>query len=120
MDLKKNSNPVFVYGSLKHGHYNHSYLSGARPCGNYETNPQWGLIDLGAFPALVMGSLSVKGEVYLIDDETLARLDRLEGVSSGFYKRINIEVHNNDRTINAFTYLLCDIPNNRELFERWD
>ena len=85
---------VFVYGTLKCGHYNHSVLGDSQFMGEYKTAERWGLVNLGAFPGLVAGPLSVKGEVYDVDEATLKRIDRLEGVGYGLYMRHKIPIYN--------------------------
>lgn len=71
---------VFVYGTLRQGEYNAPYLKGARflgPCLSASAYTMW---DLGAYPGVVPGGdAPVVGEVYQVDDETLAQLDVLEG-----------------------------------------
>jgi gamma-glutamylcyclotransferase (GGCT)/AIG2-like uncharacterized protein YtfP len=72
---------VFVYGSLLSGEHNHGLLGGATFRGIASTWPHFRLYDLGSFPGVVehhKGRVIV-GEVYEVDDATLARLDRLEG-----------------------------------------
>lgn len=71
---------VFVYGTLLAGEPNHRVLAGARLVANARTEPAFELRDLGAFPGLVRGGAhAVAGEVYEVDEATLAALDRLEG-----------------------------------------
>jgi gamma-glutamylcyclotransferase (GGCT)/AIG2-like uncharacterized protein YtfP len=71
---------IFVYGSLKRGESNHRLLARARFLGRAHTAPFFELYDLGAFPAMVAGGFtSVAGELYEVDEETLAAIDRLEG-----------------------------------------
>ncbi len=49
-------------------------------------------MSLGAFPALIEGGTTrVVGEVYEVDDATLAALDRLEGVPR-FYVRLPVRL----------------------------
>ncbi len=71
---------VFVYGTLRQGEYNHHYLSTAQFLGLHESDAQYTLYDLGPYPGVSDGQQSVQGEVYLIDDDTLAALDKLEDV----------------------------------------
>ena len=47
------------------------------------------MLDLGHFPAVVGGDMKIQGELYQVDSETLASLDRLEGHPS-FYERRRI------------------------------
>ncbi|MGD8111977.1 gamma-glutamylcyclotransferase family protein [Vibrio sp. TRT 21S02] len=71
---------VFVYGTLRQGESNHHFLASAQLLGVHETQPTYALHDLGAYPALTEGQHSIRGEVYLIDSDTLQTLDRLEEV----------------------------------------
>lgn len=85
---------VFVYGSLMSGLYNHRRLEtdGARFVREASTEASFTLVDLGAFPGLIAaGSTSVCGEVYDVDDATLASLDELEG-HPRFYCRTPIRL----------------------------
>lgn len=67
---------LIVYGSLRKGHGNHRYLKESEFVGECE------------FPGVRRGPISVhytdgdemaQGEVYKVDDETLSRIDTLEG-----------------------------------------
>ncbi|WP_319536078.1 gamma-glutamylcyclotransferase [uncultured Vibrio sp.] len=71
---------VFVYGTLRKGEYNHHYLSSAQFLGLHESDAQYTLYDLGPYPGVSEGHRSVQGEVYMIDDDTLVALDKLEDV----------------------------------------
>ncbi len=51
------------------------------------------LYDLGDYPALlVAGDDAVSGEVWRCPHETLAALDRYEGVAEGLFRRVGVEV----------------------------
>ena len=69
---------VFVYGTLKRGEKNHHWLEGASFQGEAELN---GVVlhDLGPFPMAVIGAGQIRGEVYALEANGLARLDELEG-----------------------------------------
>jgi gamma-glutamylaminecyclotransferase len=83
---------VFVYGTLREEEVNHDLLVRARFVAEARTEPCFDLFDLGAFPAMSTGGeTAVLGEVYAVDDATLARLDRLEGHPS-FYQRTRIRL----------------------------
>lgn len=77
---------VFVYGSLKRGLCNHHFLQHGQFMGEWKTDAIYALVDLGAYPGLVSGQRSIVGEVFAVDDATLAQLDLLEGVPD-FYQR---------------------------------
>ena len=91
-------NKVFVYGSLLSGMGNHSLLGNSKKLGESKSPAGFKMVDLGYFPGVVKsedGIGDVVGEVYEVDDDTMRRLDRLEGYNSinpdnGFYNRIEI------------------------------
>ncbi len=81
---------VFVYGTLLAGEPNHRLLRTAAFEGEFRTVEGFALFDLGAFPGMVRAETGVvHGEVYRVDDRTLAALDRLEG-HPDFYVRTAI------------------------------
>lgn len=98
---------VFVYGTLLSGLRNHHCLTGARFLG---TGSAYGveLFDVGPFPAVVKSPRkAVRGELYQVSDNTLARLDILEGVPH-LYTRQVVECdldYDNDAEIEAFIYI---------------
>jgi gamma-glutamylcyclotransferase (GGCT)/AIG2-like uncharacterized protein YtfP len=72
------------------GFGNHRLLAHARLIGRARTTARFTLVSLGPFPAMLdSGSTAILGELYEVNDETLARLDRLEGHPS-FYTRTPI------------------------------
>lgn len=85
---------VFVYGTLLAGESNHRYLARAQLVAETRTQPAFSLHDLGPYPGLVPGGAHpVAGEVYAVDEVTLAALDRLEGTPD-FYQRTSIVLEN--------------------------
>jgi len=88
---------VFVYGSLKRGYWNSYILENSEFIGEAEIKG-YDLFDVGSFPAIVeqipfedrFELKRVQGEIYLVDPDTVERLDRLEGVlpgNNGMYLR---------------------------------
>ena len=113
-------NMLFVYGTLKKGHGNHArFMSEAEYVGTGTTDAKWGLADLGAFPALTFGRLSVEGEVYRVTDSQLSEIDRLEGVAHGLYFRELIPINVNGEKVDCNTYIMLEL-HNYELSTRWD
>lgn len=93
---------VFVYGSLRKGYGNHDRLmKKAQFLREAETKPEYTLVSLGAFPAMIKGTTAIKGELYSVGLQTLAQLDILEG-HPDFYKRTVIKL--SDET-DCFTYI---------------
>jgi gamma-glutamylaminecyclotransferase len=81
---------VFVYGTLMRAGHHHDVMQGARFLRAAQTLPEYELVYIEYYPALLRGgSTSVVGEVYEVDAATLARLDELEEVPS-YYLRERI------------------------------
>lgn len=81
---------IFVYGTLKRGCANHHFLTGQKFVGEARTMPGFRLYSLGGFPGMIPLSSDrdgVRGEVWSVDDAALVRLDGLEGVNEGMYRR---------------------------------
>lgn len=97
---------VFVYGSLLSGLSNHDVLSrngSAVFVRADRTPPFYTMVDLGSFPGVFQcGSTKIVGEVWSVDRECLAALDRLEG-HPHFYKRCPVSLVG---TRQAVTYFL--------------
>lgn len=118
MDMKK----LFVYGTLMKGESNNSFMNTAEYKGKYKTEDKWGLVNLGHFPALVPYSVEVEGELYEVDTETLARIDRLEGVETGLYQRRTINIYDMEtgEHVEADTYIWNSIGHHSSLkLRRW-
>ena len=72
---------TFVYGTLKQGGYNHTYISEAQFLGVGETEEGFLMVSLGSYPGIIRDpqcASRVAGELYLISDACLQTLDRLE------------------------------------------
>ena len=81
---------LFVYGTLKPGCSNHHFLSGQKFIGKAETAPGFRLFELDGHPGMVARAEDqdgVEGEVWAVDAEALVRLDGLEGLAEGMYRR---------------------------------
>lgn len=70
---------MFVYGTLRRGGIYHGLVARSSFLLATQTPAAFTLVDLGWCPGLLKGGrTAVKGEVYAVDDGTLARLDILE------------------------------------------
>lgn len=78
--------PVFVYGTLRKGESNHHLLKG-RSMFVSENAVVGNLVDLGPYPAMLEGNGTVFGEVYMVGEQTLADLDKLEGHPTLYARR---------------------------------
>jgi gamma-glutamylcyclotransferase (GGCT)/AIG2-like uncharacterized protein YtfP len=95
----------FVYGSLMRNMGNHRVLVRARFVRTAHTPASFTLHDLGAYPGMIGGGTTrVHGELYEVNEETLAALDRLEG-HPRFYRRSEISLCDGTRVL---SYLLAE------------
>ena len=102
---------VFVYGSLRRGERYHLLLAESK----VEALQAWTkgeLIDTGwGYPGLMEGEDRVYGELYRVDEKTLARLDHLEGYQSdapvkpGGYRRVRRRIYTDRGPVKAYVYL---------------
>ena len=87
--------PLFLYGTLKRGHRRHGLLGKSCLRQPIASAPGYTLVDAGGYPGMIPapspGHL-VEGEVFLVDAETLTRLDAYEDLASGEYSRDIIRV----------------------------
>jgi gamma-glutamylaminecyclotransferase len=98
MPTNEKSFIVFTYGSLKRNYGNHRLIEGQEFLGEATTLPNYRMYDCGLFPCMVATEegkgVAVKGELYKVDEKTISRLDRLEGVPF-LYKRVEIKLQDN-------------------------
>jgi gamma-glutamylaminecyclotransferase len=80
---------VFVYGTLKSGFWNHYLLTGCEYFGGAATVPTYKMIENG-FPVIMPDpeGKPLAGEIYTVDDETLAQLDQLEREGSSYDRKL--------------------------------
>jgi gamma-glutamylcyclotransferase (GGCT)/AIG2-like uncharacterized protein YtfP len=81
---------IFVYGTLKRGCSNHHFLTDQDFVGDARTAPGFRLYELGGHPGMVAkpdDRDGVSGEIWAVDDAALVRLDGLEGLKEGIYRR---------------------------------
>ncbi len=94
---------VFVYGTLMKGEQHHEVLSSQRFVGPMRTRAEYDLVQIDYYPALLEGGgVAVQGELYEVDDATLAELDELEEVPI-YYLRKAIELEDGTQ---AETYIM--------------
>jgi gamma-glutamylaminecyclotransferase len=80
---------VFVYGTLMKGEHHHEVLKEASFVGLSETEPRFELVQIEYYPALLSGGTTrIIGEIYEVDDATLAKLDELEEVPGYFVREL--------------------------------
>lgn len=85
-------NNIFVYGTLMNGQGAHDRLNGARFLGKAVLR-DYEMFSLGGFPGIQpCAGVSVVGELYEIEDETLSNIDAYEGEGS-LYNREIVKVY---------------------------
>lgn len=97
---------LFVYGTLKRGERNHGLLRGQEFLGEAATLPQYRLYDQGRYPCLVevaVNGVKVRGELWRVDAQTMAMLDRFEG-APGLFVRRRIAVTARKRPVDSYLY----------------
>ncbi len=109
---RKNRYKLFVYGTLKKGMCNHHYLKNAKFLGKAVTKAPFPMIaPMKWYPYLLdqQGKgYRVEGELYEVDEETLAKIDELEEYPS-YYTRRWIDVEDESgRSHRALAYFLAE------------
>ena len=91
--MEKEKHLLFVYGTLKRGFWNHSFLEGEEFVGEAETKEKYAMYVSG-IPFVVKGEQvsTIKGELYRVSSETLRLIDRLEG-HPNWYRRELVPVY---------------------------
>ena len=87
--MRSMTHRVFVYGTLKSGFGNHYLLKGCAFIGHAATVPTYKMIENG-FPVVMPDpdGKPLAGEIYTVDDETLAQLDQLEREGSSYDRKL--------------------------------
>jgi len=104
---------VFVYGTLRAGGALHAHMKGADLVCSAGGVRGFAMFDLGFYPAVEPMQTPyavVVGEVYEVDAALLARLDRVEGVPSLYYRTLTDVVvgggSDGEDTVEAFIYVM--------------
>jgi len=101
-----NKTILFIYGSLKRGQKSHHFLADQEFRGEASTMPLYRLHGLGWHPGMVLdqdAGLDVQGELWAVDDATLAKLDEYEGVPSWFVRE-DVAVRDCFETVQAYLF----------------
>lgn len=114
---------IFVYGTLKRAGSNHHFLDGQKFIGEARTVPGYCLYALGGFPGMIAKSddrNGVTGEVWSVDAKALVRLDGLEGLDEGMYRRELVPLLEPfaDRKVETYIYARS-VTGRRELGAEW-
>jgi gamma-glutamylaminecyclotransferase len=101
-----NRTTLFVYGSLKRGQRNHGYLVGQEFVTEAQTAPRYRLYVCGGYACLVedlVHGVGVRGEIWLLDEEALRQVDRLEDAPV-LYSRRPVVLENFAAPVAAYFY----------------
>lgn len=111
-EMGSSMNKVFVYGTLKTGHYNHRVLKigGTSKLLVDDAYITGKMFDLGPYPVVTEGDRPVKGEVWLVDDNTLERLDHLEGHPRHYERQQVPLLYSSDFLVWVYRMKPSDIP----------
>lgn len=111
---------IFAYGSLKRGGRGNRFLATQEYLGEAITEPHYRLFDLGSYPGLVHdkdNGLAVRGELWEVDEATLAELDDYEYLGV-LYTREKIAIQGTSRYVESFIYNK-PIPENARSGDFW-
>jgi len=100
---------LFLYGTLKRGGSNHRAMKGQTFIGNARTVPGFAMFLVSDYPGLVPWAEDregISGELWEVDAAGLDRLDRLEGVDEGLYRREPVSLQHPfaDRIVDTYIY----------------
>jgi len=115
---------LFVYGTLKRGCTNHHFLEGQTFLSEAVSQPVYRMYNLGGYPGLIedaANGLSIKGELWEIDAPCLVRVDWLEGIDSGLYRRAEAQLagpHEGLQDVIVYIFL-PDITPYEEMGSEW-
>lgn len=86
---------LFVYGTLKQGHFRSHLLEGQKFLGEFQTEKGYSLYNIGSFPGIISTDNDnvVNGEIWEIDEEYFSYLDRIEG-SPFLFKLQSVKIKN--------------------------
>ena len=98
---------LFVYGTLKKGFRNQTYLHDAILLGEHITQKKYSMYDFNTYPAVARwGNDAIFGEVYQITSIHLAAIDALECYPD-FYQRVSIATPFGDAWMYIVEQALC-------------
>ena len=117
-----NLTTIFVYGTLMRGECRHSVLRGQQFVSVASTEPRYRLLLVDDYPGLVDAAngkgVSIVGELWQVDRQNLQRLDAIECVDDGLFKRRKIQLTEPSGWADAWFYLQ-DATNLENLGSDW-
>ena len=108
---------LFVYGTLRKGHGNHThFLKNAEFVGEGTIEHKFRMFSNGGFPYLLDSpehNYIVHGEVYRVTPEELRGTDTLEGYPSWYDRRKETVVLSTGQTVKAWVYFQTKLDTSR-------
>jgi gamma-glutamylaminecyclotransferase len=111
---------LFVYGTLKRGEMNEFRMGDCKCLGPATTLPIYRLYALGWHPGLVLdkgAGVAVRGELWVVDAGTLAKLDEYEGVPH-YFTRGEVAIADVIGDVQAY-FFAGDVPPDAPSGDRW-
>ena len=114
---------LFLYGTLMRGCCNDRHVYDQQFIGEVSTVPGYRLYTLTGYPGMVPDSsdtVGVLGELWKVDADCLARLNRFEGTDLGLYRLATVPLCPPFDQIEALTYLYLHSITGRDMVTgRW-
>lgn len=105
----KARNRIFIYGTLKQGHYFHNQFLGEDKSVFYgpATTTNEFVLYIDGLPHMVRekSETGVKGELYEIDDDVLRSIDELEGHPTVYHRELVEVFSKSGERVLAWAYL---------------
>ncbi len=111
---------LFFYGTLKTGGQSNHLLAGQEFVGPARTLPIYRLYGIGWHPGLVVdqtNGVAIHGELWAVDDATLAKLDEYEGVPD-YFTREPIAIADHFGEMQAY-FFPGTVPEDAPTGDRW-
>lgn len=88
------TNLIFVYGSLRENHGNHHLLADACSYGICTTKENYAMYVVSGYPYVTSSEsrYPIVGELYGVDDQTMHKLDKMEGHPRYYVRRQTVVV----------------------------
>ena len=96
---------LFLYGTLQTGEVRHRYLAGQCFVGEARTAAVYRLLSIGGrYPGLIDATPGrcVRGELWDVDESTLAILDAVEGIDEGLYVRRAVRLADHQHDVQSY------------------
>ena len=119
-DYLPRCHPVFVYGTLMSGQSACGMLRNAEFVGHGVLH-DYAMYDLGSYPGIVPGKgEDVLGEVYIVDTDTLRKLDGYEGEGSLYRRESACVSLDRKNSVSAYVYVWNREVQGKPVRTRWN